>query len=390
MVLAAVVLAAPAQAQTDVRWTPFVGCWQPAAGSSGDGLLCFRLADDDIGVEMITVAEGEIVMTELFRADGREQPIEREGCVGSERAEFSSDSRRIYTRSEYTCAADVAREATGIMSVVSPRQWIDVRSVGVEGEQMAWVQVYELASQAAVDAAGLSDIGVDLGMAIRSTRLSASRPIDFDDVLDAADHVHVKAVEAWIAERGDAFHLTAEDLIVLDDRGLDPNIIDVMVAVSNPGFFSVDQGGQAEAAPMGAGAGGVIPMRSAWTRYPGGRYYDAFFFDPFYYGYSSRYSYGYSPWGYGGGYGWYGGYVQTPVIVQRQTPQSGGRVVNGRGYSRSGGSSGSYSGSSGSRSSGSSSRGATARSTGSSTSAGSSSSGGTSTGRTATRRGGGG
>ena len=36
-------LAAPAEAQTDGRWTPYLGCWQPAGGSPDGGLLCFDL-----------------------------------------------------------------------------------------------------------------------------------------------------------------------------------------------------------------------------------------------------------------------------------------------------------------------------------------------------------
>jgi len=392
--LAGMALAGPAEAQTDGRWTPYLGCWQPAGGSSDGGLLCFRPVADEVGVEMFTVAENEIVMTEIFQADGTAQAIEREGCSGSETAEFSEDNRRIYTRSLYTCEGDVSRSATGIMSFVSPRQWVDVRSVGVEGDQMAWVQFYESASPMAVEDAGLADITGNRGMALRSTRMAASVPLDFEDVLDAAAHVDESAVQAWIAERGDRFNLSGSDLVALDDAGLDEGIIDVMVAVSNPRYFSLD----AEAGPEAVAAGQPtgIPMRSAWNRYPYGRLYDPFFFDPFYYGYGSRYSYGYSPWGLGTGYrggygagygGWYGGYTPTPVVVTPVDQSSPGRVVNGRGYSRGRSSSGSGGGSPAYRGSGTSS-GRSGSSAGSSSSG--SSSRGSSTGRTARRRGGGG
>lgn len=279
LVLAGLALAAPTEAQTDTRWTPYLGCWQPAGGSSDGGVLCFRPMDGDVGVEMVTVADGEIVMTEIFRADGTPQSIEREGCTGSETAEFSSDSRRIYTRSLYTCAGDVSRGASGIMSIVSPTEWLDVRSVGVEGERMAWVQFYESADPLKVQEIGLADITADLGLAIRSSRMAASAPIDVEDILEATEHVDDKTVEAWIAERGDRFTLAASDLIALDDAGLSAQIIDVMVAVSNPRHFQV--GGQTEIA---GAAPSAADMRSAYNRFPMGRYYDPFLFDPFYYG----------------------------------------------------------------------------------------------------------
>ena len=399
LVLAGLALAAPVQAQTDTRWTPYFGCWQPAGGSSDGGLLCFRPVEDDTGVEMVTVADGEIVMTEIFKADGSAQSIEREGCTGSENAEFSSDGRRIYTRSLYTCAGDVSRGATGIMSIVSPSQWVDVRSVGVEGEQMAWVQFYEAADPAMAQEIGLADGSEGLGMAIRSSRMAASAPLDFEDVIDAAEHVDAKAVEAWIAERGDRFALTAPDLIALDAAGLPTQIIDIMVAVSNPAYFQVDGGAEAvEPVPSAAG------MRTAYNRFPMGRYYDPFFFDPFYYGYSSRYSYGISPWGYSGygyggyggyGGGWYNGYQPRPIIVVPVDNSPRGRVVNGRGYSRGGSSGGTSSrpaarsGSGGSGSSGSSARPAASRGSSAGSTAGSTSSG-SSGSRTAVRRRGGG
>lgn len=367
------------EAQTDGRWTPFYGCWEPAAGASDGGLLCFRPTSDDVGVEMLTVLDGEVVTTEVFRADGKAQQIEREGCTGSETAEFAQDPGRIFTRSLYTCEGDVTRSATGIMSMTAPGQWIDVRAVAVGERPLAWVQFYRTADPEAVEAAGLGDITARLGMAVRSARLAASAPLTVDDVLEAAGKVDAEAVKAWVAERGDRFDLTGDDLLALDDAGVDADLIDVMVAVSNPDYFALEEGGEARAAPTRDPA----TMRSAWNRFPYGRYYDPFFFDPFYYGIAARYNYAYSPWGWYGGYGGYGGYVPTPIVV-RPAP-TGGRVVKGRGYTR------------GTASRGGSGqpayRGPTSRSSGSSagvsSSSGSSRSGGSSTGRTARRRGGG-
>lgn len=77
-------------------------------------------------------------------------------------------------------------------------------------------------------------------MSVRAARLSASRPVDGDEVLEAAERLPVEAVEAWIAESGQGFDLTGDGLVWLADAGLDERIIDVMVAVSNPRYFQLD------------------------------------------------------------------------------------------------------------------------------------------------------
>lgn len=374
--VAALAAPTPAQAQ-DARWMPFVGCWAPSGQVQQDGMLCFRLADD--GVEVLSVAEGEITATEILVADGRPRTLSQEGCEGSESARFSDDGRRVYTDTEMVCEGGVARDGSGIMSFTSPARWLDVRSAEVDGQKVAWIQFYEAVPADRVVALGLDDPARGRAMAVRSARIAASRPLKTDDVVDAVRHVDVKAVEAWIAERGEMFRLDAETVVALADGGVPESVIDVLVAVSNPGTFTVDRQGDASVAPRERTASG-------WRGYPRA-YASPLYGDPFYLGYY-RYGYGsrFSPFGYYGGYyGGYGYYTPTTVTVDRRDDRPRGRVVKGRGYTR-----GSSAGSSGrsypsgrattGRSSGSSSVGASSRG----------SSSGRSTGRKAKRRGGGG
>jgi len=155
-----------------------------------------------------------------------------------------------------------------------------------------------------------------------------------------------------------------------------------VVAVSYPKTFSIDANADARARERD---GGPSRVGAAYGS-PYGFGARSYFWDPFYYGSwgynpynsyrgislmgfgngygfnSSGYPYygGYNP--YGGGYGGWGGRYVT-VQVERTSPQERGRVVNGRGYRRPGGSggtaspAGSYSGGSGSATSGGSSGG---------------------------------
>ncbi len=368
----------------DGRWMAFLGCWEPTGETMDAGLLCVRPVNE--GVELFPVVAGEITTSDIMVANGQQRARSLEGCEGWESAEFSEDGRRLFTRSQFVCGEDIRRASTGLMSLVAPTQWVDVRSVEVQGEQVAWVQEYSLVGPERIAEAGIEDMTQGLGLAVRSARLSASRAIELDDVREAAQKIDAKAVEAWVAARGERFELDADVLIELADAGLDESIIDVVVAVTYPETFRINANDGVQRDRTMRGNRGVDGYANRGRYGFGARSY---FWDPFYYGYSPYGSYGYNAYsglygGYGGygGYG-YGGYYPTTVIVDRVPSESSllRRVVNGRGYTQ-GGSSGSV----GQRSTGG---GASAASSGGS-SAGSSSSGSSRSGRTAKRRGGGG
>ena len=350
------VSAAPMAAQEmDGRWMAFVGCWEPVSEVSEDGILCVQFADD--GVEAYTMLDGEVATSDLMVADGSRQESSAEGCEGWESAEFSADGRRVFTRSEFVCGGEVRRTATGVMSLIEPTEWIDVRSVDVDGEAVAWVQRYRLVGPSRMAEEGVDDFTQDIGMALRASRIAAARTVELEHVREAATKIDDKAVEAWVAARGDRFDVDADALIELADAGVSASVIDVVVAVSFPMHFAIDEGrsGAVRSGAVRQIAGGGIGIRRGYGF--GGR---SFFWDPFYYGYSSYYSpYSYGRGFYGSPYGGY--YSPTTVVVDRR--DTGGRVYNGRGY-RQGGSTGSassgpsrVSGSGGSASSGGSSSG---------------------------------
>ena len=396
--------AAPTLAQDrdyDARWLPWLGCWEPVAGSDDADapMLCLRPVAGDDGVDMLTVADGEIASQETIRADGMSRRTSREGCDGWERTSFSDDGHRVYLRAEFVCEGGVERRSAGLMSMVSPYEWLDVRTVDVAGESVPWVLRYQLAALKAVEAAGLEDIAADRTMAQQSARIAASSALTIKDVVDASSHLDAKAVEAWIVVRGDQFALDASRLIALADAGVPESVIDIVVAVSYPEQFVVDRnlaGGAdlAESEYTSTGRYG----RAGRARFGYGRYYDPFYYDPFFlspfyspyagYGYYSPYRYGFGyGLGYGGfgfGYGSYGTYRPTIVVVGRRQQESAGRprAVRGRGYTRGVGSSSSRSG--GARSRGGTAGGAAAAPSRS----GSSSWGSKATGRTAKPRGG--
>ena len=348
----------PAEAQ-ELRagWQPYLGCWQSMSAEGDQGVLC--LVADGQDVEMLTIVGGAVEFSEPLVADGGTHEFERDDCQGTESARFSEDGRRLYTASAVTCDGEAPRRSTGIISMLAHGEWADVRAITTNGASTMWSQKYQRTSNSVLNELGLAVTRARPNpFALRGGMTSAMAAITIDDVIDASRNVDTDAVQAWLAAAEQQFEgLRAEDLIRMEEAGVATAVIDVVVAVSFPEHFALNQESNRTRAAYGS----------------------RMYMDPFYYGYGS---YGYGSYGYGsygyGSYGrryyggWYPGYY-TPVVVSvnRIPSGGGGRAVAGKGYRAP-------------RSPASSSSGASV----SGSSGGSKSTTRTSTGRKAVRRGG--
>jgi len=371
--------------EVDSRWAPWIGCWRTVGEIASAPVLCVVPLAGASAIEMLTMLDDQVLSRESIFTDGRRHDVSREECEGWETAEFSDDSRRVYLRSELTCGVSAPRSSTGVISMASPSEWLDVRTVVVDGLSVPWAARFQLASQGDFQAAGQGDLARTQGATTRMARIAASIPIAPDDVIEATGKVSAETVQLWVVERGEAFALDATALIKMADSGVHPSVIDVVVAVSYPEKFVLNEGASSAGGPALAGAGrGASRLGYNRSLNP--------FEDPFYgrygrYGYGSgygsrlgygsgylgMYGYGYSGYGsrngYGGGLGYgyggyglgsgygYGGYGGPIIVVGRRGSGSGptaGRVVTGGGYTSARGSDGSTGKAARPRSSGSS------------------------------------
>lgn len=337
--LGALALVAGSATQAAAQTTsllPWVGCWE-AEGAPTDAALCVRPTGDAGSVEILRVEDGAIAAREVLWADGQRHETVREECEGWESGTFSADGRRVFLQSEHACEDGTVRKGAGVMALTGGDQWLDVRTLEVAGEPTAWVQRYGRSYGEAAELVGVADLLAERAMTVRAARAAAGAELDLDDVLEASAILPAEAVEAWLAETGDGFDVDAESLIAMDDAGVSDRVIDVVVALSNPGTFRLADGGAMRVEGEDDGRGVRRGYGNAW----GG----SFFWDPFgyrRYRYSpySAYGYGYGYGGYGSGYYGYGyGYRPTIVVIEPRQQDSGGRVVNGRGYTRRSGSS---------------------------------------------------
>ena len=406
--LSSATLRAQGTAAIDPRWQPWIGCWEAAdaaglrvVGSPKAPMVCAVPSGASTGVDVVTVANGQVLDRSSLDASGQRLARTRDGCTGWESGEWAKSGSRVYVRSEYTCAGGATRASNGLLSISPRGEWLDVQNIATGS--VAAIRAVRMR-----EASNLSALPADIAAVLQArprmmgvARGTASTVLGMNDLVDVAQHVDSAVMQAWVVEREQGFVLDAKRLVHLADSGVPANVIDVMVALSYPKVFAVNPStGAAEMLPEDKSGAesrgrslavlGYDPIGFPVFGYGGlygdcdmpyyGSYYS--YYNPrsaYYSGCSSRYGayglggYGYGSYGYGGyGYGgWYPGY--RPVVIVR----GGGdnvpagerpRVVKGRGYSQgSSGGSGSSGSSGGSSSSsgGSSSSGSASGSSGS-------------------------
>ena len=337
-------------------WQPYLGCWVSIEAEEDQGILC--LVADGQDVEMLTIVDGAVAFSEPLVADGGTHEFERDDCQGTESARFSEDRRRLYTASLVNCDGEPPRRSTGIISMPGLDEWVDVRAIEANGATTVWSQRYQRTSHSVLNQLGLADpVARPNPFALRGGITYATAAITIDDVIDASRNVDTDAVKGWLASVEQQFEgLSAEDLIRMEDAGVATAVIDVVVAVSFPEQFALNEELDS----------------SDRNRYNMYGWADPLYYPYYGYGYG-RYGGRYGGWGYYGR-GYYPGY--TPIVVSVHRRDGGGQAVAGGGY-RSRGSATSAGTSGGSSSVGSSG-----------SSSGGSKSTRTSTGRKAVRRGG--
>ncbi|TFH58000.1 MAG: hypothetical protein E4G90_11060, partial [Gemmatimonadales bacterium] len=239
MVLLAGVVPSTLSAQDmNARWLPWLGCWEAVDGGEDAPLLCVRPATQGEGVEFVTWADGELNVSEAILADGVPRNAEREECQGVEEARFSDDGRRVYLKSEYVCEGGIERGASGILAMMNPMEWVDIKAV----EGTPWVLRYRLARASRVEEAGMENVVASRASAVKTARIAASARLTEDDLIEASGKVDAVALEALIVERGDPFAVNSAMLVRLADAGVPESVIDLAVAVSFPDRFSVKAG----------------------------------------------------------------------------------------------------------------------------------------------------
>ena len=412
LLLASILIAGNAYAQTDSRFASWLGCWRLDDDLAGTGArMC--ITPEKNGVRLQTVVGANKGIDELVIPDGQSRPIQDTECKGTEQSEWSKDGARVFRTTNVTCGKEAARTIKTVAFLAPGPSWINVQHVSGEAANTSVrVQRYRRAANQKL-ADGSTAPQPDSAATMRTTQEQTRWSIE--DVIEASTKLPAEAMQAALTEVHHPFDLNKRTLVALDEGGVNESVIDLMVALTYPKRFVVERRGGGSA-PTGimTGTGWFDPFM------PGMMTMGLDCYTPYGYGYRSYYSmcggglypfmsyydrYNYYGYGYGypySNYGWvdvgqFGGVGSGGGIAE---PTGEGRVVNGRGYTQirnresepsprisSSGNGAGWSGSGGGVSSGGYSSGSS--SSGSSGGSGGSSSGGDSGARTAVPKGGG-
>ncbi len=344
-VVASVGAAAPSAAQDDTRWSPFLGCWDAVSERDAElGIvLCISPTENPFESEWETFFEDGERTVERVAADGRFRPLEEGSCEGESAARFADDGRRIYLEGRFDCESPDRPPTSGMLARVSRDRFIDVRAMQVEGTEVAFVQRYERTSPP--EALEGRDPAATVPNYVGAV---ASAPPSWSTIAEVDRAVASPVTVAWLAEVGIQEPVDGARLVQLADAGVGDDVLDVLVALSNPGRFAFrgdfDDGSRAG---LGGNALGTrvsqIDDRFGFGARRFGMWGSPFFFDPFldpFWGFGfNRFGlnrFGWGGWGGFGGWGWGGGPFFGNVVPITGGIDGGGRAVRGRGYTRGG------------------------------------------------------
>lgn len=334
--------AAPESAE-DLRWLPWVGCWEPADELVVEGaeiLVCVTPARDGVLVE--TLVDGESMGEEFLAADGSLQDTSEGGCEGARQARWSDDGRRVFVLSDLACGPDARRSSSGVFAMGADGfEWIEIQAISTAGDDEPFLSVrrFQAASRATLARHEREAPGADRGLAIETTRRAAARALSGEALVEASRTAGPEVTAALVAEMGHDFDLDARALRAYRDQGVAPEVLDMMIAMTWPERFQIGIAGGVDEVAL------ADPTRDSRSETRTVRGYDSYYctgwlgrcgrFDSWLALRYGGYGYGYSPLGYGYrpyGYsprGWYSGPGYIVVDPTSQPRQRGTMTSEG-------------------------------------------------------------
>lgn len=332
LVLALTLAASGAQATTpaDSRFDGWLGCWRLEDDLSGTGVrMC--ITPEAGGVRLQTVAGDRRGIDEVVIPDGAARPIADRECKGSERSEWSKDGMRVFRTTEITCQGEAPRSIKSVAFLGPGPSWTYVQHLtGADGSHVRTQRYRRAFNQNLADGTKAAQPRGSITIAADAAAWSV------DDVIEASAKLPAEVLQAALVDARQGFDLNRKTLVQLAEANVREDVIDLMVALTFPKRFVVEQAGSGGSAiGVSTGMGWYDPFMSPMYS---GAYANCYMMGG-YYGYRSYYNLcGYYYPGYSGYYPYYNSGGWIPINPSPGpgpiTPTAEGRVVNGRGYTR--------------------------------------------------------
>ena len=229
------------------RWLPWYGCWQSVGTVSVPGLLepivrdgaSLCVVPSDAGVHVMSVVNGTVSTDDTIVADGVDRPIGTTSCTGVRRAEWSQDGHMLFMASVAACTGR-SQTVSRLLTLTNGPIWIDLQVVRQSGTgDLVQARRY---ARVSVPASVEDHLPPELVARATLAAQSTGRvPLAVAHVIEASGRTTPVGVEALILETTARFSLNTRDLIALQKGRVAERVIDLMVAVSYPQHFSVNQ-----------------------------------------------------------------------------------------------------------------------------------------------------
>jgi hypothetical protein len=288
----------------DPRWSGWLGCWELYSQSVNrveleipeKQLACVVPLAEDIGVKVMIDDAGKPKAVDGYLADGREVPNKSTpGCSGWQRSHWSSDSERLYVRSELSCERGPDRRSTAVSLLTADHSWVEIRRMEFGGGSQVSVRRF------------VPTLRQNARVPTQPPFMPASA-LSLDDVIEAHGALDPEVVENLLLECGYQGQVEGRDLIRLADAGVDSGVIDLVVALSFPERFEIQGRAVFERIEPPSGMTMSTSYVSVWPWW--GDHYDPY-------------------WWY-----WYPVHPYPPPPPDGPSAAQPARVIKGKGYTR--------------------------------------------------------
>jgi hypothetical protein len=190
----------------DVRWYPWIGCWQRTTDIGPNGVLtCIVPAEGVSAVDVVTVANGAVESREHLVVDARPHPIDRDGCTGSQTASWATTGARLYIGSAYTCAGNIHGRASMLYAILPTGEWLDARQVESGDGRVLNVTRYRDAGLPSTVPTSIRSQIAPHALAATTARASAGGSVSPTAVAEAQRAVDSVIVRAWLTARAQGY-----------------------------------------------------------------------------------------------------------------------------------------------------------------------------------------
>lgn len=190
----------------DVRWYPWIGCWQRTTDAGPNGVLtCVVPAEGASVVDLVTVANGAVESREHLVVDARPHEIAKDGCTGSQTATWATTGARVYIGSAYTCAGNIHGRSSTLYAILPTGEWIDARQVESGDGRVLNVTRYRDAGLPSTVPASIRSQITAHTLAATTARASAGGSVSQNEVAEAQRAVDSVVVRAWLTARAQGY-----------------------------------------------------------------------------------------------------------------------------------------------------------------------------------------